>query len=104
MRALDIVVERSRSLVRLPSFVPTASNLRMRAARGTVDSAVALLMAQRRSSPHHADDLLASYLSAKDGADALSDVEIRDEVVTLLVHCQLCAKAPRSSFPAGRLE
>jgi cytochrome P450 len=85
VRALDLVVERSRSLVRLPSFVPTASNLRMRAARGTVDAAVASILAQRRGLAHVTDDLLASYLSPRDGADALSDVEIRDEVVTLLV-------------------
>jgi len=96
LAALDIVVQRASSLVRLPLSVPTPSNLRMRRAIATLDGAVEPLVQARRTRAAagaggpagYGDDLLGAYLSAgspDSGLEPLTDREIRDEVVTLIV-------------------
>jgi len=96
LAALDIVVQRASSLVRLPLSVPTPSNLRMRRAIATLDGAVEPLVQARRTRAAagaggpagYGDDLLGAYLSAgspDSGLAPLTDREIRDEVVTLIV-------------------
>jgi cytochrome P450 len=84
LSGLDLVVARA-STPHLPMRYPTIGNLRMRRAVGTLDDAVAPLIAARRTrSGGPGTDLLGAYLSADDG-DALTDTEIRDELVTLIV-------------------
>jgi cytochrome P450 len=88
LTGLDLVVARA-STPHLPMSVPTPGNLRMRRAVRTLDEAVSpLIAARRRRSDGPGDDLLGAYLSAggaeADG-DRLTDAEIRDEVVTLIV-------------------
>ena len=96
LAALDIVVQRASSLVRLPLSVPTPSNRRMRRAVATLDAAVEPLIQARRdraaavggAGAGYGDDLLGAYLSAgapDSGLAPLTDREIRDEVVTLIV-------------------
>ena len=96
LAALDIVVQRASSLVRLPLSVPTPSNRRMRQAVATLDGAVEPLVQARRAraaagggdEAAYGDDLLGAYLTAGSpdtGLAPLTDREIRDEVVTLIV-------------------
>jgi cytochrome P450 len=86
LEALDVVVARARSPLPLPLAVPTPGHRRLRAAVATLDATVADLVARRRAAGAGADaDLLGLLLAARDGSDALSDRQVRDEVVTLVV-------------------
>jgi cytochrome P450 len=68
--------------------LPTPGNLRARAALRTLDHIVAKIIARRRSRGPTADaDLLSRLLEARDesGGEGMSDRQIRDEVMTLLL-------------------
>jgi len=69
----------------LPSFVPTATNLRFRRALALLDRRVQEIIDDHRRSPR--DDLLGRLLVAADeqGGRRLDDRELRDEVITLLI-------------------
>jgi cytochrome P450 len=71
----------------LPRWVPTPENLRFRAARRALDSVVLSLIAERRRAGSDRGDLLSMLLSARDEdtGEGLSDQQIRDEMMTLLL-------------------
>ncbi len=79
----------SRGRMLLPPILrllPTADNLRYRRAARHLDDIVYGLIHQRRSSGEIADDLLYGLLQAQDkGGGAMSDEQLRDEVMTLLL-------------------
>jgi cytochrome P450 len=50
-----------------------------------LDKYVADLIAKRRQSPDASHDLLTRLLAARDGADQMTDKQLRDEVLTLFV-------------------
>ena len=84
--ALDVVVARARSPLPLPLAVPTPGNRRLRASVATLDAVVAGMIRERRAAGGaQGDDLLGLLLAAHEGDEALSDVQVRDEVVTLIV-------------------
>jgi cytochrome P450 len=68
----------------VPSFLPTATNLRFRRALAVLDRRVQEIIDDHRRSPR--DDLLGRLLLATDeqGGRRLDDRELRDEVITLL--------------------
>jgi len=88
LTALDRVVARARSPLPAPLSLPTPGNLRLRSAVRTLDDAVARMVAERRcravDDPSPAD-LLGLLLATHEGADVLTDEQVRDEVVTLIV-------------------
>lgn len=67
--------------------LPLPSSLRMRAARERLNATIRRIIAERRASPAHPDDLLSLLLDARDADadDALTDVQVRDEVLTLFL-------------------
>ena len=69
----------------LPPWVPSAGNRRARATINTLDAHVYALIARRRTSAVASSDLLSMLLSARDADTGapLSDVEIRDELMTV---------------------
>ena len=70
----------------LPLWIPTPANLKMRRAIGRFDALVSSFIRQRRASPVHGSDLLTSLLAATDEAGAgMTDRQLRDEVMTLLL-------------------
>ena len=79
----------SRGRMLLPPILrllPTADNLRYRRAARQLDDIVYGLIHQRRSNGQIADDLLSGLLQAQDeGGGAMSDEQLRDEVMTLLL-------------------
>jgi cytochrome P450 len=80
--AAQLVVALGRSMVPLPPWVPSRVNLRLRAAGRELDVLCSELIARRRreSTGSHGDDLLGLLM---DGG--LTDREIRDELVTMVV-------------------
>ncbi len=67
--------------------LPLPTTRRLHAARAAIDGEVYRLIADRRAHPDNQDDLLAMLLEARDAdtGEGLTDDEIRDEVVTLLL-------------------
>lgn len=62
-----------------------APSRRVRRARQQLDAIVDEIIAGRRAMPHQPDDLLSLLLSASEDGGARSAVQLRDDVVTLLL-------------------
>jgi cytochrome P450 len=76
----------SSLLMYLPDWVPTPGNRRMNAAIDRLDGIVYRIIEERRKSTDERVDLLALLIAASDGGEnKMSDKELRDEVITLLV-------------------
>lgn len=69
--------------------LPLPSSRRQAAARARLDATIRRIIRERREHPSHPDDLLSLLLDARaaevDGDDALTDEQIRDEVLTLFL-------------------
>jgi cytochrome P450 len=69
----------------IPDFLPTAGNLRLRAAVKRIDRIVYRLIDERRAKPGEGD-LISMLLEARSDADQpLTNKEIRDEIMTLFL-------------------
>ena len=66
-------------------LLPTRDNLRYRRAARQLDDIVYGLIRQRRASGQIADDLLSELLQAQDEGGGMTDQQLRDEVMTLLL-------------------
>jgi cytochrome P450 len=75
----------SSLLMFLPDWVPTPGNRRMNAAIARLDRLVARLIDERRQRPNRGEDLLSMLLAADDDGARMSDRQLRDEALTLLV-------------------
>lgn len=90
-RALNVVlhqtVDRLSRVFAFPRAWPTPENLRFRAALRALDSVVLSLIAERRRAQSDRGDLLSMLLAARDEdtGEGLSDQQIRDEMMTLLL-------------------
>jgi len=86
LAALEVVVARARTPVPVPSWAPTRGNRRLRRAVATLDEACAAVVGRRRASGvGEADaDLLALLLRAADAGE-LTDEQVRDELVTMVI-------------------
>jgi cytochrome P450 len=70
----------------LPDNVPTPGNLRYQRAVHDLDTLVSRIIAERRASGRAGDDLLGMLLTARDeDGRGMSDRQLRDEVLTLLL-------------------
>ncbi len=87
--ALQAVVTRARSPLPavLPGWLPTPSQRRLRRAVATLDDACLGVVRRRRAAGlGDADaDVLALLLRAADGEGGLTEREVRDEIVTLVI-------------------
>jgi cytochrome P450 len=85
LRAMEQRVESFGILI--PDAVPTPVNLRLRRATRTLDRLVYRVIAERRASGQERGDLLSLLLAARDADDgsAMSDRQLRDEVMTLVL-------------------
>ncbi len=70
----------------LPDWVPTPGRARIKKAAAVIDAEVDRIVAAHRDAPDERPDLLSRLLTARDETGAqLTDVEIRDEAVTLYI-------------------
>ena len=73
------------AIAKLPPWVPTLRNLRMKRAVAQIDELIFRVIARRRAGEQR-DDLLGTLLTAEDESGArMSDKQLRDEAVTLFL-------------------
>jgi cytochrome P450 len=73
------------AMLKLPKWLPTPRNVRMNRAVATLDRVVYDIIARRREGQPR-DDLLGTLLAARDeDGSGMSDVQLRDEVMTLFL-------------------
>lgn len=87
LAVLDAANQRLNSVMRVPSWIPTARNLRERRALAGMDATIQAMIRKRRASAESSDDLLAVLLRAVDEESGvrISDRQLRDEVMTLFL-------------------
>ena len=80
----DLVVRLGRSVLPRAQWTPTRTNLRLRSTRHRLDESATEIIAQRRgrtsTDGSHGDDLLGLLIDSD-----LTDSEIRDELVTMVI-------------------
>uniref|UniRef100_UPI0035A9222D cytochrome P450 n=1 Tax=Mesorhizobium sp. LHD-90 TaxID=3071414 RepID=UPI0035A9222D len=86
----DLVIElaaRFKRPVKIPDWVPLPGHLRYRRAIATVERIIGRMIAERRANGYHGrQDFLSRLMAAKDESEErLSDRQLRDETVTLLL-------------------
>src|SRR5215469_5827325 len=84
---LGAASRRVNGILRLPSWVPTAGNIRERRALTKMDGLLRELVESRRSLKKQRDDLLSVLVAATDEAigGAMKDKQLRDEMLTLFL-------------------
>ena len=84
---LEESTRRALSLVPAPLFLPSGGNGRLRTALRVMDRVVLGLIQQRRQGGSQAHDVLALLMEARDAdtGEGMSDAQLRDEVMTLLL-------------------
>ncbi|HET9606605.1 MAG TPA: cytochrome P450 [Nitrospira sp.] len=82
--AFNLMNERLRRIFKLPLWLPTPANRRLKRAVAELDQTVQSFIASGRSRQHPGDDLLSRLLVAQhqDGT-RMSDRQLRDEAMTL---------------------
>lgn len=71
---------------KLPRWIPVPGIARAEAARATIDAIVLELIAERRANPASGGtDLLSMLISATDERGAMSDEDLRDEIVVIYI-------------------
>lgn len=86
LQGLDVVVARARVPISPPSWMPTPANLRLRRANAQLDAAVAGMVQARRARGVGESDMLDLLMAMRDeDGGALSEAEIRDQMVTFIV-------------------
>ena len=81
----DFSVDRAWSIFPPPLSIPTRRNREYRAALANIHGIIDRIIAERRRQPERISDLLTMLMEARDESGAaMSDKQLRDEVITLL--------------------
>jgi cytochrome P450 len=81
----EIAARFSRPFV-IPDSLPLPGHIRYRRGVRSIERLVGRIIEERRTRPDQADDLLSTLMLARDGHGApMSDRQLRDDVVTLLL-------------------
>lgn len=85
--ALEEVTRRIQNPIKIPFFLPTPRNLRLKKAVREIDSVVNKIISNRIKSGERVADLLDTLIYARDeeSGEGLSQKQIRDEVITFLL-------------------
>lgn len=87
---LDVIMDdfkfRLETGLNMPMWVPTPGHWRFRRALKALDEMIYRKIAERRKDPGNYNDLLAQLIKGSDDdQEHMSDVQLRDEVVTMLL-------------------
>ncbi len=81
----EAVLRRTMAPMRLPVGVPSPVNRRLTRARVALYGVCDEIVARRRASGDRQQDMLGLLLDARDGDSALTDTEVRDQVLVFLL-------------------
>jgi cytochrome P450 len=82
--AFDLLTARLRRIFKLPLWMPTPTNKRLKTAMAELDRTVQDFIASGRSRRHLGDDLLSRLvLAQREDGTRMSDRQLRDEAMTL---------------------
>lgn len=81
----DFYIESLETLIPTPTWWPGRKNREFQRAVMTVDKIITSIVSERRGSGEDRGDLLSGLLHAKDEQGAMSDRQLRDELVTLFL-------------------
>ena len=82
--AFDLMSDRFRRLIRVPAWVPTPANLRLKRAIALLNRVVDGFIAAGRARSHDGTDLLSRLIHAQDeDGSRMTDRQLRDEAMTL---------------------
>jgi cytochrome P450 len=81
----EACLRRAMAPVRLPTGVPTPMNRQRNRAREALYGVCDEIVARRRASGDRQQDMLGLLLDARDGGSALTDAEVRDQVLIFLL-------------------
>lgn len=88
-RAMKVALEdfsSQRRLIRIPKRIPTPHNVRFEMAARRLDRIVGTIIEERRKSKEDRGDLLSMLMFAEDDSgERMTDKQLRDEVMTLLL-------------------
>jgi cytochrome P450 len=80
------IAQRFRRPFKIPDWIPTPRNLRYRRGIRELERFVFRVLAERRADPRDRGDLLSMLMAARDDdGHAMSDAQLRDELVTLFL-------------------
>lgn len=80
------IAQRFRRPFKVPDWIPTPRNLRYRRGIRELERFIFRILAERRADPHDRGDLLSMLMAARDDdGHAMSDAQLRDELVTLFL-------------------
>jgi cytochrome P450 len=85
LELMEIITRKTRSLIPLPFWLPTKDHRRLREIIEKFDHFVLNLIRSRRNSQEKRDDLIQLLINAKEDDLVMSDLEIRDEIMTFLM-------------------
>lgn len=86
--SLDVVLKLANEIetfLFLPRWLPTPGKIRARRAIETLDRIVYRMIAERRRAADPGTDLLGMLMAATDGAEQMTDQQLRDELMTLVL-------------------
>ncbi len=85
--ALHRANQEAETVMRLPLWVPTPSNIRFRRAQLLLDAAIHKIIAERRAHGEDRGDLLSMLMAVTDEEtkEQMTDQQLRDEVLTLFL-------------------
>ena len=85
--ALEGVIKRIQSIIKIPLYIPTGANLKLKKAVRDMDVVVNKIISNRIQSKERVKDLLDTLIYARDEetGQGLSPKQIRDEVITFLL-------------------
>ena len=88
-RAMKVALEdfsSQRRLIRIPKSVPTPHNVRFERAARKLDRIVGMIIEERRKTEEDGGDLLSMLMFTEDASgERMTDKQLRDEVMTLLL-------------------
>ncbi|HRG90047.1 MAG TPA: cytochrome P450 [Chitinophagales bacterium] len=85
--ALYVVMEGMMTLVKLPQWLPTPRNVRMKKNRAVLDATIYKIINERRGNHEGYNDLLSMLMEVQDAdtAERMTDQQLRDEVITIFL-------------------
>lgn len=85
--ALVVVMEGMMNFFRLPDWIPTPGNIKMRSNRRVLYNTIHKIIEERRQSKEQFDDLLTMLMEVEDAdtRERMTDEQLRDEVITIFL-------------------